>query len=232
MPELLTPEQNSSTTTRRDMLRAAGLGGAALLLAGCAKGSVDFFTPSGPTRAVTSSGGIVLDFSSDIDVLNYAYALEQLEAAFYTLVASNAAFTTAFAQNEQRLLLDVRDHEITHRDFLGAVLGTSRIPNLTPKFGTVDFTSRTSVLQTARTFEDLGVSAYNGAARYITNTTYLGIAGKIVTVEGRHAAAIRDALSPRGSTFAPSAFDDANTPQTVLSAAGPFIVENITVINT
>ena len=151
------------------------------MLAGCTNGGIDLVSPRTSSRAVASGSNITLDVSMDIDVLNYAYALEQLEAAFYVGVVTNAAFASIFAS--------------------------------------VNFADRTSVLQTARTFEDLGVSAYNGAAKYIANSTYLGIAGKIVSVEARHAAAIRDLLAPRGSTFAPKAFDDANTPQTVLTPA-------------
>lgn len=55
----------------------------------------------------------------------------------------------------------------------------------------MDFTSRASVLGTAQTFEDLGVRAYNGAAQFLDSTTYLVEAGKIVSVEGRHASMVR-----------------------------------------
>ena len=226
-----TGEAELRNTSRRNFLRSAGLTGAALALAGCsADGS--FFEPAASSRAVVGSdGSITLDFSSDIDVLNYAYALEQLEAAFYIAVVTNGAFASIFAANERRVLTDVRDHEVVHRDFLAFALGAARIPNLTPNFSAVNFASRQSVLETARTFEDLGVSAYNGAARYLQNEGYLGVAGKIVSVEARHASAIRDLLANRSGDFAPSAFDPANTPQTVLTAADPFIVESITVIN-
>ncbi|WP_373062472.1 ferritin-like domain-containing protein [Gemmatimonas sp.] len=218
--------------TRRDFLRAAGLTGAALALAACTN-DVMLFAPAGPSRAVIgANGSITLDFSTDVDVLNYAYALEQLEAAFYVNVVANAAFASIFAANEQRVLRDVRDHEVVHRDFLATALAGARIPNLTPDFTSVNFANRLSVLNTAKTFEDLGVSAYNGAARYLTNTDYLVVAGKIVSVEARHVAAIRDLLNNRSADFAPSAFDDANTPNTVLAAADPFIVESITAINT
>ncbi len=88
------------------------------------------------------------------------------------------------------------------------------------------------MLETARTFEDLGVSAYNGAARYLSSGVFLCIAGKIVSVEARHAAAIRDLLAPRTGAFAPNAFDPANTPQAVLAAADPFIEDQITATNT
>ena len=222
------------SSERRDFLRMAGLAGATLALAGCSSNSAEIVAPtaSGPSGAVVApNGDITLDFNTDIDVLNYAYALEQLEAAFYVQVVANAAFGSIFAANEQRVLRDIRDHEVVHRDFLAAALGSAKIPNLTPAFGAIMFGSRTSVLQTARTFEDLGVSAYNGAARFLKSEAFLGLAGKIVSVEARHASAIRDLLNPRSGDFAPNAFDLGNTPQTVLAAADPFIVENITVIN-
>lgn len=220
----------SMTTDRREFLRAAGLTGAALALAGCAPNGEALFAPA--TRdAVVFTGGVTLDFSNDIGVLNYAYALEQLEAAFYINVVTNSAFATTFAPNERRVLGDLRDHEVTHRDFFAAALGTARIPDLTPNFSSITFTDRLSVLQTARTFEDLGVSAYNGAARYLASADYLGVAGKIVSVEARHASSIRDLLNNRSADFAPNAFDTGNTPQTVISAAQPFIVQTITVIN-
>lgn len=225
----------SVSMARRNFLRTAGLAGAAIAFAGCSGTTTELTAPAksgNPAGAVVGpNGAITLDFSSDIDVLNYAYALEQLEAAFYVTVASNAVFTSIFAANEQRVLLDIRDHEVAHRDFFGAALGTAKIPNLTPSFGGINFADRTSVLQTARTFEDLGVSAYNGAARFLRDAGYLGVAGKIVSVEARHASAIRDLLNPRSGDFAPNAFDAGNTPQFVLAAADPFIVESITVIN-
>ncbi|MCC7054978.1 MAG: ferritin-like domain-containing protein [Gemmatimonadaceae bacterium] len=218
---------------RREFLRRAGLAGAALALVGCGAGAPELLAPSsGPRGAVVGAGGaITLDFSQDIDVLNYAYALEQLEAAFYIGVVTNGAFASVFTAAERRVLTDIRDHEVAHRDFFAAALGSARIPDLTPKFGAIDFADRTSVLQTARTFEDLGVSAYNGAARFIASEAYLGVAGKIVSVEARHASAIRDMLSPRSAAFAPDAFDAGSTPQDVLTAAGPFITESITVVN-
>ncbi len=222
----------SGGTNRRDMLRAAGLGGAALLLAGCRQGGADLFAPVGPALALVNGNNITLDFSTDTDVLNYAYALEQLEAAFYIQVVTHPDFASTFDANEQRVLSDLRDHEVVHRDFLAAALGPAALPGLTVDFSMITFNSRTNVLETARTFEDLGVSAYNGAARYLTSTAFLGLAGKIVSVEARHASAIRSLLSERTGAFAPMAFDAANTPQTVLGAADPFIVENITAVNT
>ena len=237
--------QQQGHTARRDFLRAAGLGGAALALAACGSAAerglvapnapATPVAPNAPSPAVVGPGNsVTLDFSNEIDVLNYAYALEQLEAAFYLQVVGAPQFGSIFAANEQRVLTDLRDHEVVHRDFFAAAIGPTRIPNLTPDFSAVNFGNRLSVLQTARAFEDLGVGAYNGAGRYIKTAAYLTLAGKIVSVEARHASAIRDLLNPRtgGSEgFAPNAYDMGMTPQSVLAAADPFIVETITVTN-
>lgn len=229
------PSVENPARDRRAFLRMAGLAGAAVVVAGCSSNAVEVIAPKSPgvpSGAVVGPGGaITLNFATDVDVLNYAYALEQLEAAFYVTVATNASFASIFSAREQRVLLDIRDHEVVHRDFFAAALGSAKIPGLTPKFSAINFTDRLSVLNTAKAFEDLGVSAYNGAARYISDPGYLGVAGKIVSVEARHAAAIRDLLNPRSADFAPSAFDAGNTPQTVLATAGQFIVESITVVN-
>lgn len=163
--------------------------------------------------------------TGDVAVLNYAYALEQLEALFYSRVIATpySGITAA----EVQLLTDIRNHEIIHRDFLRAALGNGAIPSLTFDFTAVNFNSRESVLTTARTFEDLGVSAYNGAGQLLQSADFLLIAGKIVSVEARHAAAIRDTISPRTAFFAEpvnaQGLDVVRTPSEVLAMAAPFI---------
>ena len=149
--------------------------------------------------------------AGDPGILNFAYALEQLEAAFYIQV--NASFYTGATAAEKAILSDIMNHEIAHRDFFKAALGSGAIPALTPDFSSIDFTSRASVLATAKALEDTGVSAYNGAGQYITSPDYLTVAGKIVSVEARHAAAIRDLLNPKSADFAG---DDVVAPATGL----------------
>jgi hypothetical protein len=224
--------------SRRDFLRAAGLAGVTLsvggVLAACADTTATSPLAAGGARfAVVNGNNVTLDFAQDVDVLNYAYALEQLEAAFYTQVVATAGFEYRFSPTEQVLLRDLRDHEITHREFFRAALGTSAIPDLSVNFAAINFASRDSVLATAQTFEDLGVGAYNGAGRYLQNEAFLAVAGKIVSVEARHASAIRSVRNNNGLTtaFAPDAFDPALTPAQVLAAARSFVVQNITVVN-
>ncbi|MBC3787097.1 ferritin-like domain-containing protein [Spirosoma utsteinense] len=174
--------------------------------------------------------------TGDIGILNYAYALEQLEAAFYTQVVATPYANMSAA--ELAILTDIRNHEIIHREFFKAALGTMAIGALVPEFGTVNFTDRTSVLSTAKAFEDLGVSAYNGAGNLITSPDYLLLAGKIVSVEARHAAAIRDLLNPKSADFAgddvvapATGLDVASKPTAVLPIAQTFVKTPITGAN-
>jgi len=163
----------------------------------------------------------------DVGVLNYAYALEQLEAAFYTMVVKTPY--ADMSADEKTILTDIMDHEVAHRDFLKKALADKAIGDLEVDFSAVDFTKRDSVLTTAKTFEDLGVSAYNGAGKLIKNPDYLLAAGRIVSIEGRHAAVIRDLLQPNtaspsgGDIIDKNGLDVVNEPKTVLKAAGPFI---------
>ena len=217
--ELSLLEQISSATNRRRFLQWAGVTMGVALISGC--------SDDGPTglAGATLGGG-------DVGVLNYAYALEQLEAAFYTRAVATPYAGISGA--ELAILTDIRDHEIVHREFLKAALGTSAIGTLQFEFSSVTFSSRSSVLGTAKVFEDLGVGAYNGAGKLLTDANLLLVAGKIVSVEARHASAIRDLLNPMSTDFAgndvvtvSSGLDRALSPTDVLTAADPFVINGI-----
>ncbi|PHR86875.1 MAG: hypothetical protein COA80_19240 [Leeuwenhoekiella sp.] len=223
---------------RRNFLKVSGLAlaGSGLLLASCDNDDdAGFMNPNG-----------IFDLGSgDVGVLNYAYALEQLEAAFYTSVLDGSYWAGADAE-EKAILEDLYNHEVNHRDWFKAAIGANvtnpaqRLPdNLEFDFSSVDFSNRTSVLQTAQALEDTGVGAYNGAGIYIQTPLYLTLAGKIVSVEARHAAAIRSIMNPDGDfkLFAGNDIVDGNgldvayTPEKVFENAGPFIVTPFTYKN-
>lgn len=178
---------------------------------------------------------VTFDFSMDTGVLNYAYALEQLEAAFYAEVIAADGFTEAFNADEQAVMADLAAHEAIHRDFLAAALGSGAIPGLLPNFDAIDFDDRGSVLATAQTFEDLGVGAYNGAGQFLESDVFLTLAGKIVSVEARHASVISGIIS--ANSIAGSGVIDANgldralAPSAVLAAADPFIFNTVSASN-
>ncbi len=210
-----------STPTRRNILKWTGGGVAMLAMSG------GFLPNFGISSALAADLG-----SGDVGVLNYAYALEQLEAAFYTKVVESPY--ADMPEAEKMTLTEIRDHEVEHREFLKKALADKAIPSLEVDFSKVDFTKRESVLGTAKVFEDLGVSAYNGAGKLIKNPDYLLAAGKIVSVEARHAATIRDLLQPSSVAFAgmdvvdKNGLDGAKAPADVLKAAGPFIKTEVT----
>lgn len=222
-PSLMDDVDNPQQS-RRKFLFSAGMAGLLVTgLSGCQK-LWDQFPHDGHGTPKTVDLG-----SGDTGILNYAYALEQLEAAFYTrvcLIGYNGG--TAL---ESKYLRDIRDHEIAHREFFKNALGSKAIPELEVDFSSIDFASRDSVLGTAKAFEDLGVSAYNGAGSLIVNGDYLLLAGKIVSVEARHAAYIRNLIA-RGS-FADSTVVDTNgldksrKPAEVLSIAGKYFKTKI-----
>lgn len=214
---------------RRTFLKLTGGAAAGLALAStgasvfASDGNAIFNLP------LQQGAGTVNLGSGDTGILNYAYALEQLEAAFYTQVIQNPYQN--MSGQERQILTDLRDHEIVHREFFKVALGRDAIPSLTPNFSRVRFNDRRSVLTTAQVFEDLGVSAYNGAGKLLTNPDFLVLAGKIVSVEARHAAAIRSLLRPRTDTFAPDPLDFSREPPEVLRLAGPFIATPISGAN-
>jgi hypothetical protein len=173
----------------------------------------------------------------DLAILNYAYVLEQLEAAFYTEVVKGSYYQSLpdTDRGEKQILRDLWYHEVIHRDFLKTAITSvaprpNRIaPDLAFDFSGVDFGDRTNVLTVSQILEDTGVSAYNGAGKLLESAEYLLVAGKIVSVEARHASAIRDLLEPGTTNFASDeilidlggtgiAYDKATSPQDVLAA--------------
>jgi hypothetical protein len=217
--ELIKPAGLVKSANRREFLKRGTLSVAAagLLLVGC----------NDDNDMMPNDGGVNLG-SGDTGILNYAYALEQLEAAFYGAVVAGGYFANANAE-EKTIMGDLEKHERAHREFFKAALGSMAIANLEVDFSSIDFNSRTSVLNAAKTFEDLGVAAYNGAGQFLESADLLLIAGKIVSVEARHAAAIRDLINPGSADFAGDDLIDANglertlTFSQVLTAASTYV---------
>ena len=204
---------------RRYFLRSAGVAAAtgAFILGAC-------------TEQDLASDDTVNLGSGDIGILNYAYALEQLEAAFYIQVMTTPYLN--MTDMEKWILTDIRDHEIIHREFFKKALGDKAIKGLTPNFSQIDFADRKSVLGAAKLFEDTGVAAYNGAGKLIKDVNYLLVAGKIVSVEARHASAIADLINPNALEFASGQIDEmglehAYSPSVILSGVQPFVMDKI-----
>jgi hypothetical protein len=164
-------------------------------------------------QAMAQEGG------GDVEILNFALTLEYLEAAYYTQALKQVGGLSGEARE---LATTLRDNENEHVDVLSSTisdLGGTPVKAPGVDFGDA-FASQRSFLKLAQTFEDTGVSAYNGAAPGIQSKEVLGAAGSIVQVEARHAAAVR-ALN--GQPAADGGFDKALEMQQVLDAVQPFV---------
>lgn len=162
------------------------------------------------------SRALAMSEGGDVGILNFALTLEYLESTFY-----KEAKRRAGASGELKSLVDLigRDED----EHVGALTETIKKlggkPVAEPKFD-FPYNNTMEFLQLAQTFEDTGVSAYNGAAPQIKSKEVLGAAGSIVQVEARHAAAIR--LQNKEEP-APEAFDPSLDEAQVLKAVEPFI---------
>ncbi len=161
-------------------------------------------------RALAMNGG------GDVEILNFALTLEYLESTFYAEAKSRAK-----PRGELKSLVDLlATDEQQHVEALaGTIKKLGGKPVAKPKFD-FSYSGTSGFLKLAQTFEDTGVSAYNGAAPAIESKEVLTAAGSIVQVEARHAAAIR--LQNKEEP-APAGFDEPLDEKQVLKAVEPFI---------
>lgn len=222
---------------RRSFFRVAGATVAAstLVLAGCGDDDPD------PAPAPTDNGLVLNGFDSneqpiDDGLLNYAYLLEQLEAAFYQKVV--AAPPADLLTGELAYLTDLRDHELIHREYLKAILGSRAYDATlsTPlefNFSTFTLTTRVGVWTAAQQLEDIGVAAYNGAGKLLVQKHNLIALSKIASVEARHAALAHELLQSDSfaSTVGADGLDDAKTPVEVLTLLEPYLPIKVSAAN-
>jgi rubrerythrin len=194
-------EADVANDTRADFFRKGAIGGGAMIGGGVLLSGFP---------AIASAGKPSIQ--QDIKILNYAYTLELLEAAFYNEALKKGALTGEVLATTKI----VTKHENTHVKTLRTVLGKDA--RKIPKFDFKNTTSDPDVfLNTAVVLEDTGVKAYSGQATRIKQRAVIKAAVSILTVEARHAAQFRQL---NGQNFAPRAFDEAKPMKTILKAVG------------
>ncbi|UFH52752.1 ferritin-like domain-containing protein [Spirosoma sp. KNUC1025] len=223
---------------RRMFMRQLGLLSAstAAFLASCTREMSDVTPQGGRSRmsaTVLPDGTIDLG-SGDIGISNLAYTLEQLEVAYYSTVLENSY---GLSQQDRKVIEELHDHEIVHREFFKAFLGSNAIPMLDFDFSGVALSDRNSVFDAAQQFENVGIAAYNGTGPLIDDLEILKIAGKIVSIESRHATLARYMLQPKSyfslghELIDPQGRDWALTPPEIVMKAQPFIKQKISIAN-
>jgi bacterioferritin (cytochrome b1) len=218
----MTNIETGKSTSRRDWFA----GSAALLGAGAISSILARAQSTGTT-------------TNDINILNFALRLENLEATFYQQAlamftpanfANSAALQTiggtkiganivsyieAISQNEQ-------DHVTKLVNTIVGMGGTPQ-PIDCYNFG---ITSADTFLETAQVLENTGVMAYDGAIAMLQNTALQTVAATIATVEARHAAYLN--LLNFTLPF-PSPFDTTETMSQILSAIGQYLTTGCSV---
>lgn len=233
----------------RTMGAGLGLGGAMLL---------------GGSEQVLAQG------LTDVDILNFALNLEYLEAEFYYVATTGRRITEAGVQvsgtgrsgattGGARVALDDRAgtiaqqitiDEVQHVNFLRAALGPAAIakPAINLEALGIGFRNQAEFLTLARAFEDVGVSAYGGAASSIGSRAILTAAARIALTEAQHAGVLRllvsdnkvvvspldeldvlPLMSPAGRQFYVDGdgLSIIRTPAQVLKIAGPFFPSGV-----
>lgn len=221
-----------NASDRRNFLRtAAKMGmGSALVFAGVAcndDGADDLdagaATPppvetEEPSPDATEEEGAQVP-ASDIDILNYALTLEALEADFY----AQAMQQKVVSGRELDIVKSIGAHEAAHVDVLTQTiqdLGGEPVNAPKFKYPSGTFNDRGKFLQTASTFEELGVTAYHGQVTKIKTPDLLAAAASIAGVESRHAAVVAKLID--GQPF-PRPVEASKPMDAVLKAAQPFI---------
>lgn len=183
-------------TTRAEVLKRAAVAGGTLAAGGVLAGELAGFAHSAASP------------KQDVRILNFALLFEYLTAAFYAEALDRGALKGELRQFAET----VGAHEQAHVRFLSKALGPQA--RSAPRFAFGRTTANADrFVATAVTLEDTGVGAYNGQATNLTAGA-LEAAAKIVSVEARHAAWIRDIA---GKTPADDATDAPLTAARVLA---------------
>ncbi len=202
--------------------------------------------------------------NENVVVLNYALTLETLEADIYrqvlniaanqpitaplpadggasfTQAVGNGGLDPALAAVGFLYLQQYSAVEAAHRDFLRTAItaaGASPVPANPNGYniGLGAGTDLKTLLTLIRTVEETGVTAYLGAAGFLTDANLVQIASSIYSTEARHSAGINYVLGlPTGPSgdiagsaqpvkdVAANEFEYALSPKAVLAAVKPF----------
>jgi hypothetical protein len=220
---------NCSFPTRRRFLAGLGISAGAAAMVGCgSKGTPSQpVTPptSGGGGTTSPTDADVLNFALNLEYLEAEFYLRAVTGTGLTAADTGASpgATTGGAQVNftdpaiKAYAMEIAADELAHVQYLRKALGSAAVDkpaidlmasfnaaamaaNIGPTFN--PFADQTSFLLGAFIFEDVGVTAYNGAVKILlangstngSNLAYLGAAAAIHATEAYHAAEIRTLL--------------------------------------
>lgn len=156
---------------------------------------------------------------TDVDILQFALNLEYLEAEFYTVgttgrtmdnfgvgitgsgaqgatTGGNQVIFNSSSLPVQSIMEELAFDERAHVNLLRAALTAAGVmpvakPALNLSGLGFGFGGQVDFIILARVLEDIGVTAYAGAAPLLTSKAYLGVAARILAAEAMHSGNIR-----------------------------------------
>ena len=197
--------------SRRGFIAGVGVVGATAMLAGCGDSTKPLPTPT-PKPGITDAD--ILNFALNLEYLEAEFylraatgqGLSSADAGSGAGAVTGGSVVTFPTPTLQQYAFEIAQDELNHVRFLRKALGSAAVArpaiDLTNSFNGLamaagigstfnPFADPNSFLVGAFVFEDVGVTAYHGAAGLLTDKTNLGAAAGIMAVEAYHAAEIR-----------------------------------------
>ncbi len=228
--------------SRRSFLTGAGAAAAGTLVVGCSSNGTTSTTPVTPiTPTPTLTDADYLNFALNLEYLEAEFYLHAATGTGLSATDSgNATSMTTIVANSQvpgltalqsAYINEIAQNELDHVRYLRAALGSAAVAapaiDLTASFNGLatlaklgssfnPFDNYNDYLIGAFIFEDVGVTAYHGAAPLLTDKGHLTAAAEIHAVEAYHAASIRSQIVAAGSSL----ITVANAVQTVRASVG------------
>lgn len=209
---------NHPSLNRRNLLSSAGLGVAGLMTVGAMAGVATVATTV-PAQAQAISDSDIVNFALNLEYLEAEYYLRAVTGqglaagdttglgTLGTVTGGSAVpfKTQQYASFAAALAIDEQAHVKFFRAALGSAAVARPAINFTQAFTTLavaaglitagqtfnPFADEISFLVGAFVFEDVGVTAYGGAAALIADKSILSYAASILAVEAYHAGALR-----------------------------------------
>ena len=208
--------------SRRNFLAGSGTAAATALITGCGHSGlvppVTIVTPPTTTPAALTDTDY-LNFALNLEYLEAEFYLRAATGSGLSSTDNGGATTTVIVPKttlipnlttaQKAYIYEIAQNELDHVRFLRSALGSSAAfepqidlmnsfnaaavaAGIGPSFN--PFASYEDFLVGAFVFEDVGVTAYSGAAGLLTSKTNLAYAASILAVEAYHAAEIRSLL--------------------------------------
>ncbi|HEY0785208.1 MAG TPA: ferritin-like domain-containing protein [Acidobacteriaceae bacterium] len=217
MANRLTEELISASPNRRSFLKTLGAATAAVGTLSVAAGK--------PANAQTGTEVEVLQFALNLEYLESEFYTQALygqsiqsfgikinglanpynpTGGGYTTGGKQVTFTND-ALFSQEIAAQIGTDERAHVKLLRSALGSQAIakPNLNLDALGFGFGTQDEFLQLARIFEDIGVSAYAGAAGLLSTPGVITTAARILAAEAEHVSSIRTQIAYFGISTSP-----------------------------